>query len=42
MSGGFVHNVQYRHFADKRVLQMWLSALFGAKNFRCFEIYDVG
>jgi len=35
--------VQYGHFADKGegVLQMRTSALFGAKNFGFFEIYDV-
>jgi len=29
--------VQCGHFADKWVLQMWTSALFGAKNFGCLE-----
>jgi len=35
--------VQCGHFEDKGggVLQMWISALFGAKNLGIFEIYGV-
>jgi len=33
--------VQYRHFANKGILQMWTSVLFGAKNFKFFQIYGV-
>jgi len=30
-----------RAFADKGILQMWTSALFGAKIFEFFEVYGV-
>jgi len=35
--------VKYGHFSDKGrgVLQKWMSALFGAKNFEFFEIYGM-
>jgi len=33
--------VQCRHFVDKGVLQMQMSALFGTKNCRFIEIYGV-